>query len=237
MAASSSNTSRDVGVRRLGRAARPLAAIAAGAEADGRPCRAPWPARYPCRGRSPTKRQAPGMRVEVPSEELPCHPVQLRSRRSGRGAGEAEPEAELAQFPQQVVDPRPKLESVEVGDHRLDPLGARARWCPGRRTTSRSCGRGRPVRTPRPPAPRPRRWRPGRPDALHAAGRGDRTLDRDPRQTRDRSPRRHRIGPRAARSGEIAEATGLFEHRVEPAAHVGPSAASLLHSASWHLAW
>ena len=38
--------------------------------------------------------------------------------RSGAHGDEAEPEPELAQIPQQAVDPRPQLEDVEVAGHR-----------------------------------------------------------------------------------------------------------------------
>ena len=96
-----------------------------------------------------------------------------------RVAGEAEPEAEFAEFPQQVVDAGPKLEHIEVGDHRLDPL---AHPLDGARVAAQRLDHvGVGVRCER--LDRALRGLVDgglvEPDALHAAGRGDRAFDRN----------------------------------------------------------
>ena len=88
-------------------------------------------------------------------------------------------QAELPEFPQQVADAGPQLEDIEVGDHRMDPL---AHPLDGARVAAQrldhvgmGVGRERLDRLLRCLVDR------GlvEPDALHAAGRGDRAFDGD----------------------------------------------------------
>jgi hypothetical protein len=170
---------RHFGVWHLRRTARLLPAMAAGAEANGDHTQR-------LGGRDvlvepiPDHEAAARHRIHCPIEQTAdADPVQLREQAIGRVAGEAEPEIELAQFPQQVVDPRSQLEDVEVGDHRLDAL---AHALDGARVAAQRLDHvGVGVRCERLDGALRGLVDGGlvEPDALHAAGRGDRTLDRN----------------------------------------------------------